>query len=239
MKNCSKNLIETKIPLSNFQNSCITFTSVCFFNCNPYLWNGTVLFGGFQGGGGLSHSIVWIRISSRCLFSSRSFRVWWKNKKSQKVREFEKETCWFFLMQQLWNICNPKRWTKKKTRVKCHKLLAWLTSQFSNASMAILSLSSFMYRSSSALFFTILYSVASFPWITFLFFSDLQRKEGNRITVMRHFPTSWISCVEAEDFDPKTTFYVCNLYYYCLFKHNTTCVELSCLEEVCFRWVFS
>lgn len=31
MKNCSKNLIETKIPLSNFQNSCITFTSVCFF----------------------------------------------------------------------------------------------------------------------------------------------------------------------------------------------------------------
>lgn len=127
---------------------------------------------------------------------------------------------------------------KRKTEWNV-KLLAWLTSQFSNASMAILSLSSLMYRSSTALFFTILCSVASFPWITSFFFSDLQQKEGNKITVMRHFPTSWISYVEAEGFDPKTTFYVCNLYYYCLFKRNTTWVELSCLEEVCFCWVLS
>lgn len=155
----------------------------------------------------------------------------WGNSKMKHVD-------FFFECSNYETFVTQKDQQKKKTRVKCHKLLAWLTSQFSNASMAILSLSSLMYRSSSALFFTILCSVASFPWITFFFFSDLQQKEANKITVMRHFPTSWISCVEAEGFDPKTTFYVCNLYYYCLFKHNTTCVELSCLE-VCFRWVFS
>lgn len=84
-------------------------------------------------------------------------------------------------MQQHRNICNHKTCSaKNKTRLKCHKSLAWLTSQFSNASMAILSLSSFIYRSSSALSFTILCSVASLSWITFFFFSDLQQKEGKR-----------------------------------------------------------
>lgn len=48
------------------------------FNC--YFPYGMVLLGGLHGGGGLSLSIACIRLSSRCLFCSRSFRAWWEKR---------------------------------------------------------------------------------------------------------------------------------------------------------------
>lgn len=134
------------------------------FNC--YFPYGTVLLGGLHGGGGLSRSIACIRLSSRCLFCSRSFRACWREKrKGPFVLKTNKYDLW------------------------CHKLhqqpVILLTSQFSYISKAVLSLSSLMYRSSSALFFTALRSIVIFSWRTFFFFSHLhdflQVKENNSL----------------------------------------------------------
>lgn len=125
------------------------------FKC--HFRNGIVLLGGLHGGGGLSLSIALIRLSSFCLFCSRSFRTCWKNQRSI-IREFNSSRCLHYKQSQSSHYIS---------------LVHLLTSQFSYSSRDILSLSSFMYCSSSSLSFTSLRSIWIFSWTTSFFFSCL------------------------------------------------------------------